>query len=142
MRDAVEEGAGEIKQLLTRCDEISAAFAEPMSDDDMNDLLMEQGELQNQIDAVNGWELDRILEQAADALRLPPWDATIEHLSGGEKRRVALCRFVQKPDMLLLDEPTNHLDAELVAWPNTWSILKTGCRHAIAASLITLQVGF
>lgn len=117
VRDAVEEGAGEIKQLLTRFDEISAAFAEPMSDDEMNDLLMEQGELQNQIDAVNGWELDRILEQAADALRLPPWDATIEHLSGGEKRRVALCRLLlQKPDMLLLDEPTNHLDAESVAW--------------------------
>ncbi len=117
VRDAVEEGAGKIKQLLTRFDEISAAFAEPMSDDEMNDLLMEQGELQNQIDAVNGWELDRILEQAADALRLPPWDATIEHLSGGEKRRVALCRLLLKePDMLLLDEPTNHLDAESVAW--------------------------
>ncbi len=117
VRDAVEEGAGEIKQILTRFDEISAAFAEPMSDDEMNDLLMEQGELQNQIDAVNGWELDRILEQAADALRLPPWDLTIEHLSGGEKRRVALCRLLlQKPDMLLLDEPTNHLDAESVAW--------------------------
>ena len=117
VRDAVEEGVGEIKQLLTRFDEISAAFAEPMSDDEMNDLLMEQGELQNQIDAVNGWELDRVLEQAADALRLPPWDAKIEHLSGGEKRRVALCRLLlQKPDMLLLDEPTNHLDAESVAW--------------------------
>ena len=117
VRDAVEEGAGEIKQLLTRFDEISAAFAEPMSDDEMNDLLIEQGELQNKIDAVNGWELDRILEQAADALRLPHWDAKIEHLSGGEKRRVALCRLLlQKPDMLLLDEPTNHLDAESVAW--------------------------
>ena len=117
VRDAVEEGAGEIKQLLTRFDEISAAFAEPMSDDEMNDLLIEQGELQNKIDAVNGWELDRILEQAADALRLPPWDAKIEHLSGGEKRRAALCRLLlQKPDMLLLDEPTNHLDAESVAW--------------------------
>ena len=117
VRDAVEEGVGEIKQVLTRFDEISAAFAEPMSDDEMNDLLMEQGELQNQIDSVNGWELDRMLEQAADALRLPPWDASIEHLSGGEKRRVALCRLLlQKPDMLLLDEPTNHLDAESVAW--------------------------
>jgi energy-dependent translational throttle protein EttA len=117
VRDAVEEGVGEIKALLTRFDEISNAFAEPMSDDEMNDLLMEQGELQNQIDAVNGWELDRMLEQAADALRLPPWDAKIEHLSGGEKRRVALCRLLlQKPDMLLLDEPTNHLDAESVAW--------------------------
>ena len=117
VRDAVEEGVSQIKRLLTRFDEISAAFAEPMSDDEMNDLLMEQGELQNQIDAFNGWELDRVLEQAADALRLPPWDAKIEHLSGGEKRRVALCRLLlQKPDMLLLDEPTNHLDAESVAW--------------------------
>ena len=133
VRDAVEEGAGEIKQLLTRFDEISAAFAEPMSDDEMNDLLIEQGELQNKIDAVNGWELDRILEQAADALRLPPWDAKIEHLSGGEKRRVALCRLLlQKPDMLLLDEPTNHLDAESVAWLDTdtvdvSSVTNEGC---------------
>ena len=117
VRDVVEEGVGAIKQLLSRFDEISAAFAEPMSDDEMNELLMEQGELQNQIDAVNGWELDRVLEQAADALRLPPWDSKIEHLSGGERRRVALCRLLlQKPDMLLLDEPTNHLDAESVAW--------------------------
>ena len=117
VRDAVEEGVGAIKQLLSRFDEISAAFAEPMSDDEMNELLMEQGDLQNQIDAVNGWELDRVLEQAADALRLPPWDSKIEHLSGGERRRVALCRLLlQKPDMLLLDEPTNHLDAESVAW--------------------------
>lgn len=117
VRDAVEEGVGAIKQILGRFDEISARFAEPMSDDEMNELLMEQGELQNQIDAVNGWELDRVLEQAADALRLPPWNAVIENLSGGEKRRVALCRLLlQKPDMLLLDEPTNHLDAESVAW--------------------------
>ena len=117
VRDVVEEGVGAIKQLLSRFDEISAAFAEPMSDDEMNELLMEQGELQNQIDAVNGWELDRVLERAADALRLPPWDAKIEYLSGGERRRVALCRLLlQKPDMLLLDEPTNHLDAESVAW--------------------------
>ncbi len=117
VRDAVEEGVAEIKQLLTRFDEISAAFGEPMNDEEMNNLLTEQGELQNQIDSANGWELDRILEQAADALRLPPWDAKIEPLSGGEKRRVALCRLLlQKPDMLLLDEPTNHLDAESVAW--------------------------
>ena len=117
VRDVVEEGVGAIKQLLGRFDEISVAFAEPMSDDEMNELLMEQGDLQNQIDAVNGWELDRVLEQAADALRLPPWDSKIEHLSGGERRRVALCRLLlQKPDMLLLDEPTNHLDAESVAW--------------------------
>ena len=117
VREAVEEGVAEIKALLTRFDEISMAFGEPMDDDTMNTLLMEQGELQNQIDAVGGWELDRVLEQAADALRLPPWEASIEHLSGGEKRRVALVRLLlQKPDMLLLDEPTNHLDAESVAW--------------------------
>lgn len=117
VREAVEEGVAEIKALLTRFDEISMAFGEPMDDDIMNTLLMEQGELQNQIDAVGGWELDRVLEQAADALRLPPWEASIEHLSGGEKRRVALVRLLlQKPDMLLLDEPTNHLDAESVAW--------------------------
>ena len=84
VRDAVEEGVAEIKQLLTRFDEISAAFGEPMNDEEMNNLLTEQGELQNQIDSANGWELDRILEQAADALRLPPWDAKIEPLSGGE----------------------------------------------------------
>jgi ATP-binding cassette ChvD family protein len=117
VRDAVEEGVAETKALLNRFDEISMAFGEPMDDDTMNALLMEQGELQNQIDAVGGWELDRVLEQAADALRLPPWEASIEHLSGGEKRRVALVRLLlQKPDMLLLDEPTNHLDAESVAW--------------------------
>ncbi|MDB4021045.1 energy-dependent translational throttle protein EttA [Litorivicinus sp.] len=117
VRDIVEEGVTEIKDLLVRFDKISSAFAEPMSDDEMNDLLMEQGDLQNQIDSANGWELERTLEQAADALRLPSWDSKIEHLSGGEKRRVALCRLLlQKPDMLLLDEPTNHLDAESVAW--------------------------
>ena len=118
VRDIVEEGVTEIKDLLVQFDKISSAFAEPMSDDEMNDLLMEQGDLQNQIDSANGWELERTLEQAADALRLPSWDSKIEHLSGGEKRRVALCRLLlQKPDMLLLDEPTNHLDAESVRGP-------------------------
>lgn len=132
VRDAVEEGVSEIKQLLTRFDEISAAFADPMPDDEMNKLLMEQGELQNQIDSVNGWELDRMLEQAADALRLPPWDVSIEHLSGGEKRRVALCRLLlQKPDMLLLDEPTNHLDAESVAWLEHFLVDFTGTVVAV-----------
>ena len=88
-----------------------------MTDDEMNALLEEQGKLQDQIDAVNAWELDRTLEVAMDALRLPPGDAKVETLSGGEKRRVALCRLLlEKPDMLLLDEPTNHLDAETVAW--------------------------
>ncbi|MDP2284438.1 MAG: energy-dependent translational throttle protein EttA, partial [Pseudohongiella sp.] len=96
---------------------ISDRFAEPMSDDEMNDLLEKQGELQNAIDAANGWDLERTLERAADALRLPPWDADVTKLSGGEKRRVALCRLLlSNPDMLLLDEPTNHLDAESVAW--------------------------
>ena len=113
----VELGVKPIRDLLTRFEEISAKFAEPMTDDEMNALLEEQGKLQDQIDAVNAWELDRTLEVAMDSLRLPPSDAKVETLSGGEKRRVALCRLLlEKPDMLLLDEPTNHLDAESVAW--------------------------
>jgi len=117
VRGNVEEGVAEIKALLTEFDDISAKFAEPMSDDEMNKLLERQGELQTEIDAVDAWNLDRTLDVAADALRLPPWEANVEHLSGGEKRRVALCKLLlSKPDMLLLDEPTNHLDAESVAW--------------------------
>jgi sulfate-transporting ATPase len=117
VRGNVEEGVAEIKALLTRFDEISMKFAEPMSDDEMNKLMEEQGELQNAIDAAGAWELDRKLEVAADALRLPDWDADVSKLSGGERRRVALCRLLlSSPDMLLLDEPTNHLDAESVAW--------------------------
>ena len=117
VRENVEEGVAETKQLLARFDEISARFAEPMSDEEMNTLLQEQGELQNAIDAAGAWELDRKLEIAADALRLPSWDADVTSLSGGERRRVALCRLLlSDPDMLLLDEPTNHLDAESVAW--------------------------
>jgi len=113
----VEEGASLVKDLLRRFEEISAKFGEPLEDDEMNKLLEEQGRLQDQIDAVNGWELDRTLEIAMDALRLPPGDAEVSTLSGGERRRVALCRLLlSKPDMLLLDEPTNHLDAESVAW--------------------------
>ena len=117
VRGNVEEGVAEILDVVNRFNEISDKFAEPMDDDEMNKLLEEQGELQNTIDAKNGWEIERQLEIAADALRLPPWDADVEKLSGGEKRRVALCRLLlSEPDMLLLDEPTNHLDAESVAW--------------------------
>jgi sulfate-transporting ATPase len=117
VRGNVEEGLGETIDLLNRFNEISEKFAEPMDDDEMNALLEEQGNLQNEIDAAGGWEVDRKLEVAADALRLPPWDADVTKLSGGERRRVALCRLLlSQPDMLLLDEPTNHLDAESVAW--------------------------
>ncbi|NDY94983.1 energy-dependent translational throttle protein EttA [Wenzhouxiangella limi] len=117
VREAVMMGVGEIKEQLERFDAISERFAEPMSDEEMTDLLAEQAELQDKIDAAGGWELDRTLEVAADALRLPPWDDKIATLSGGERRRIALCRLLlSKPDMLLLDEPTNHLDAESVAW--------------------------
>ncbi len=113
----VMEGVGEIKDLLDRFNEVSNKFAEPLDDDEMNALLEEQGELQEKIDAANGWEIERTVEIAMDALRCPPGDASVEKLSGGERRRVALCRLLlQKPDLLLLDEPTNHLDAESVAW--------------------------
>ncbi|KTD42105.1 energy-dependent translational throttle protein EttA [Legionella parisiensis] len=117
VREIVEEGVKEMKDKLARFDEISMRFAEPMSDDEMNNLLAEQGDLQNAIEAGGGWDLDRKLDVAADALRLPEWDAVVGKLSGGERRRVALCRLLlSNPDMLLLDEPTNHLDAESVAW--------------------------
>jgi ATP-binding cassette ChvD family protein len=117
VRGNVEEGLGEVTELLDRFNKISDRFAEPMSDDEMNALLEEQGKLQDAIDATGGWELDRKLEIAADALRLPPWDADVGTLSGGERRRVALCKLLlSNPDMLLLDEPTNHLDAESVGW--------------------------
>jgi len=113
----VMEGMAEVKALRDRFEEVSAKFAEPMSDDEMNAVIAEQAELQEKIDAVNGWELERTLEIAMDALRCPPGEADVTKLSGGERRRVALCRLLlQKPDLLLLDEPTNHLDAESVAW--------------------------
>jgi ATP-binding cassette ChvD family protein len=117
VRDVVIEGVADVQSLIDRFNAISDRFAEPMSDDEMNKLMEEQAKMQDKIDAVGGWELERKLEIAADSLRLPPWDAVVGKLSGGEKRRVALCRLLlSKPDMLLLDEPTNHLDAESVAW--------------------------
>jgi len=113
----VEEAVAETRALLDRFNKISERFAEPMDDDEMNKLLEEQARVQDQIEARNAWELDRQLEIAMDALRCPPGDADVNTLSGGERRRVALCRLLlQKPDLLLLDEPTNHLDADSVAW--------------------------
>lgn len=117
VRANVEEGIAHIKSLLDAFNDISMKFAEPLSDDEMNRLLEEQAKLQDAIDAAGAWDLERKLEIAAEALKLPPWDAKVNYLSGGEKRRVALCRLLlSQPDMLLLDEPTNHLDAESVAW--------------------------
>ena len=117
VREIVDEGVAGTRALLTRFEEISNAFAEPMSDEAMEKLLAEQATLQDKIDASNAWELDRTVEIAMDALRCPPPDEGTAHLSGGERRRVALCRLLlQSPDLLLLDEPTNHLDAESVAW--------------------------
>ena len=117
VRETVEEAVEDMKAKLARFDEISFRFAEPMSDEEMSNLLTEQGDLQHAIEAGGGWDLDRKLTIAAQALRLPNWDAHLDVLSGGERRRVALCRLLlSSPDMLLLDEPTNHLDAESVAW--------------------------
>ena len=113
----VMDGVGQIRALLQEFEEVSAKFAEPMSDEEMNALIEKQAELQEKIDACNGWDLERTIQIAMDALRCPPAEANVTKLSGGEKRRVALCRLLlQKPDLLLLDEPTNHLDAESVAW--------------------------
>jgi ATP-binding cassette ChvD family protein len=117
VRGNVEGAVAPIRQLVTDFETISHKFAEPLSDDEMNKLLEQQGDLQTRIDALGAWELDRKLDIAMDALRLPPGDADVGSLSGGERRRVALCRvLLEQPDLLLLDEPTNHLDAESVAW--------------------------
>jgi len=117
VRDIVEEGVQEVVDMLKEFDEINSRFAEPMSDDEMNKLLERQGEVQEKLDAMGGWDLDSRLEMAMDALRCPPGETPIKILSGGERRRVALCRLLLKqPDILLLDEPTNHLDAETVGW--------------------------
>jgi ATP-binding cassette ChvD family protein len=117
VREAVDAAVADVKGLITEFETVSAKLGEPMSDDEMNKLLEKQGALQDKIDAVDAWNLDQRVDVAMEALRCPPPDSLIEHLSGGEKRRVALCRvLLERPDMLLLDEPTNHLDAESVAW--------------------------
>src|SRR5213080_2848227 len=120
VRGNVEEGVAATKALLTRYDEVNAKLGEDLSPEEMDKVLEEQSRIQDRIDASNAWDLDSQLEHAMDALRLPPPDADVTKLSGGERRRVALCRLLlQSPDLLLLDEPTNHLDAESVAWLET-----------------------
>ncbi|MCK5311986.1 MAG: ATP-binding cassette domain-containing protein, partial [Desulfobacteraceae bacterium] len=117
VKEVVEEGVQDTVDLLNKYEEISEKFAEPMSDDEMDKLLEKQGKIQEKLDHLEAWDLDSQLKMAMDALRCPPSDTPVNILSGGEKRRVALCRLLlQKPDILLLDEPTNHLDAESVAW--------------------------
>jgi len=132
VRGNVEEGVAPVRALLEEFETLSARFAEPLGDDEMAKLLDDQAKLQDRIDAVNGWELDNTLERAMDALRCPPGDAEVTNLSGGERRRVALCRILlEKPDLLLLDEPTNHLDAESVAWLEQHLAEYPGCVVAV-----------
>ncbi|MGL4371498.1 MAG: ATP-binding cassette domain-containing protein, partial [Alphaproteobacteria bacterium] len=117
VHENIMAGLTHVKQLLEDFETISQRFSEPLSDDEMNALIAEQADLQEKIDAIDGWDVERRIQVAMDALRCPPGDAAVTHLSGGEKRRVALCRLLlQHPDILLLDEPTNHLDAESIAW--------------------------
>src|SRR2546430_2153875 len=132
VRGNVDEGVAPVRALLAEFEAISQKFAEPMSDDEMNALLETQGELQNRIDAAGAGGLDRKLDIAMDALRCPPGDADVSQLSGGERRRVALCRvLLSQPDLLLLDEPTNHLDAESVAWLERHLAEFPGCVVAV-----------
>ena len=132
VRGNVEDGLGELRDLLKRFEELSMKFAEPMSDDEMNELLEEQGRVQDRIEKADAWDMDRRIDIAMDALRLPPGDADVSKLSGGEKRRVALCRLLlSSPDLLLLDEPTNHLDAESVAWLERFLHDYEGCVIAV-----------
>ncbi|HEX6241357.1 MAG TPA: ATP-binding cassette domain-containing protein, partial [Polyangiales bacterium] len=130
--EAVDVAVADTRKLLSRFEEVSMKLGEALSDDEMNKVLEEQAKLQDQIDAVDAWNLDHQLELAMDALRLPPADALIKNLSGGEKRRVALCQILlQKPDLLLLDEPTNHLDAESVLWLEQHLAQYPGCVVAV-----------
>jgi len=132
VRGNVEDGLGELRDLLKRFEELSMKFAEPMTDDEMAEVLEEQGRVQDKIEKADAWDIDRRLDIAMDALRLPPGDAAVGNLSGGEKRRVALCRLLlSSPDLLLLDEPTNHLDAESVAWLERFLHDYEGCVIAV-----------
>ena len=141
VRGNVEDGIKSTIDLIAEFNSISDRFAEPLNEEEMNELLEKQGTLQNEIDAVDGWQIERTLEIAADALRLPPWEDDVNHLSGGEKRRVALCRLLlSKPDMLLLDEPTNHLDAESVAWLERYLQDYSGTVVAITHDLSLIHI--
>jgi ATPase subunit of ABC transporter with duplicated ATPase domains len=140
VREVVQEAVQETVDLLKEFDEINGKFGEEMSDDEMSALLERQGEVQEKLDALDAWDLDSRLEMAMDALRCPPPDTPVKVLSGGERRRVALCRLLlQKPDILLLDEPTNHLDAESVAWLEHHLQSYAGTIIAVTRSLLSRQ---